>query len=79
MLKHIRFGLLMQPDEKLVLDRLAEREGGLSAAAMVRRLIRKEGERQGIWVGEPKQGDSDADRGVAHNHGAYKSSTACGT
>ena len=37
----IRFGLRLRTVEKLYLDQLAVLEGGLSKAALIRRLIRK--------------------------------------
>jgi hypothetical protein len=49
MSREIRFGLLLRPDEKHALDRLAEVEGGLSKAAALRRLIRKAAHEKGLW------------------------------
>ena len=45
-----RFGFLLTKEEKSALKRLAEREGGLSAAALLRRLIRQAAQEQGIWT-----------------------------
>lgn len=45
----IRFGLLLHSDEKRVLNRLAEAEGGLSQAALIRHLIRKAAHEKGLW------------------------------
>ena len=45
-----RLGLVVSRSEKEALERLAELEGGLSQAALLRRLIRKAAEQQGIWV-----------------------------
>lgn len=36
-----RFGFVLQDREKMLLEQLAHIEGGLSQAALVRRLIRK--------------------------------------
>jgi hypothetical protein len=44
-----RFGMVLTPDEKHALNKLAEAEGGLSRAATVRRLIRKEAQQLGLW------------------------------
>lgn len=49
MTREIRFGLLLLPDEKRALTRLAEAEGGLSKAATLRRLIRKAAHEKGLW------------------------------
>ena len=47
-----RFGLLLSPAEKHMLELLAEAEG-LSQAATLRRLIRKAARERGLWP--PKQ------------------------
>ena len=47
--KSERFGLVLEPDEKRVLKELAHSEGGLSSAAMVRRLIREAAKARGLW------------------------------
>ena len=44
-----RFALVMTPLEKAAVSNLAEEEGGLTQAALVRRLIRKAAKEQGIW------------------------------
>lgn len=44
-----RFGFVLTPAEKRVFTRLAEYEGGLSQAALVRRLIRKAAYERGLW------------------------------
>lgn len=44
-----RFGLALDSAERGVLDRLAEAEGGLSMAAIVRRLIRHVARDHGLW------------------------------
>jgi hypothetical protein len=51
-----RFGLILSEREKEALARLAEADGGLSAAALVRRLVRQEARRRGLWpatTGQP--------------------------
>lgn len=50
MYKTERFGMILTPDEKRTLEALAEDAGGLTMAATVRRLIRKEGHRLGLWM-----------------------------
>lgn len=50
MFKHVRFGFVLTEGEKRSLERLAEIEGGLSEAAMLRRLIRRAAKEQGIEV-----------------------------
>lgn len=49
MKKDKRFGFVMYPSEKEALKMLAEIEGGLSEAAILRRLIRKEAMLNNIW------------------------------
>jgi hypothetical protein len=44
-----RFGLIITPAEKVAVQRLAEAEGGLTQAALIRRLIRTEAQRRGVW------------------------------
>lgn len=47
MTKSERFGMLLSPSEKAALEELADRER-ISAAAVVRRLVWKEADRQGL-------------------------------
>ena len=49
MKREFRFGLLISAVEKQALDRLAEAEGALTRAATVRRLIRIEARKRGLW------------------------------
>lgn len=51
-----QFGLVLLPSEKVALERLAEVEGGLSQAALVRRLIRQAAKDQGLWTEGQGQG-----------------------
>jgi hypothetical protein len=44
-----KFGMVFSPAEKRAGERLAEIEGGLSLAALVRRLIRTEAHQRGLW------------------------------
>ena len=44
-----KFGMVLSPAEKSAGERLAELEGGLSLAALVRRLIRTEAHQRGLW------------------------------
>lgn len=63
MQKSERLGLVLTPAEKTVVQRLAEAEGGLSQAALVRRLIRKEAREKGMWPAKDTQ--TTASRGKA--------------
>ncbi len=49
MFKTERIGLVLTPLDKEAVRRLADADGGLSAAALVRRLIRQEAMRRGLW------------------------------
>ena len=44
-----RFGLWMTSSEKYMVAQLAELEGGLSQAAVIRRLIREAAQKYGVW------------------------------
>ena len=44
-----RFGFKLSGYERAVLKKLAEIEGGLSCAALIRQLIRRHARTQGIW------------------------------
>ncbi len=48
-MKTERFGAKVTPAHKLALERMAQAED-LSAAAVLRRLIRQEAERRGLWL-----------------------------
>ena len=52
MRKSERLGFVLSPREKSALEDLAEIEGGLSQSAVLRRLIRAEAQRLGVWPGE---------------------------
>ena len=52
MRKTIRFGLLLSEPEQIAAKQLAELEGGLSQAALIRRLIREAAQRRNIWSSE---------------------------
>ena len=45
-----RFMVGFTPTEKQVLEQLAEIEGGISQAAVVRRLVRREAQKRGLWT-----------------------------
>lgn len=47
--KDERLGLVLTSTEKAALQKLAAAEGGLSQSATVRRLVRVEAERRGLW------------------------------
>lgn len=44
-----RLSLVLSSREKAAVEHLAEMEGGLSQAALVRRLIRQAAKDQGLW------------------------------
>ena len=48
-----RFGLVLTPDERAAIARLADSDGGLSMAAAIRRLIRHEAQRRNLWSVTP--------------------------
>ena len=53
-----RFGLVLTQSEKIAVTLLAEQGGGLSQAALVRRLIRKAANERGLWpprLGKPHE------------------------
>ena len=52
MRKSERLGFMLSPREKSALEDLAEIEGGLSQSALLRRLIRAEAQRRGVWPDE---------------------------
>jgi hypothetical protein len=45
-----RFGLMLTPIEKSMIVKLAELEGGLSQAALIRRLILQAARAHGLWL-----------------------------
>jgi hypothetical protein len=49
MKRKMRFGFVLCPAEKQALARLAEAQGGLSSADVLRRLIRREAQQLGFW------------------------------
>lgn len=49
MQKTERFGLVLTQSEKNAVTQLAEQEGGLSQAALIRCLIRKAAHERGLW------------------------------
>lgn len=59
--RNIRFGLFLSPAERLLLDRLAKAEGGLSRAATLRRLLHQAALARNISAKEkgsdPKEGE----------------------
>lgn len=44
-----RFGLVLSPEERIALERLARVEGGLSQAALLRRLLMLAAMERGVW------------------------------
>ena len=61
-----RFGLVLTPAELAALQRLADSDGGLSSAAVIRRLIRQEAQRRGVW---PDLVDGTTPKVVEVQHG----------
>ncbi len=59
MKKYIRFSLMLDQHEKDALDKLAEFEGGLSKAALIRRLIRQTAADNRVWNSSLPQTSSD--------------------
>lgn len=57
MLRSERVGLMLNRREKEALARLAEVEGGLSQAALMRRLIREAALAKGLWQQPQTQGE----------------------
>ncbi len=47
--RSIRFGMLLNLDERQMLVKLAEFEGGLSLGAMIRHLIRDQAREHDLW------------------------------
>ena len=47
--KSARLGLVLTPVEKKAATVLADKEGGLSVSALIRRLIRDAAEQAGAW------------------------------
>ena len=52
MKKTERYGLLLTKKEAIALNHLAEIEGGLSQAALIRRLIREAAQKRNIWTNQ---------------------------
>jgi hypothetical protein len=44
-----RVGLVLTAEEKAALRDLAEAQGGLSQAAVIRQLLRSEAQKHGLW------------------------------
>lgn len=53
-----RFPVMLSKEERLALKSLSDAEGGLSQAATVRRLIRKEAHRLSVWPPKERQAQS---------------------
>ena len=54
-----RFGLILTSGEKEAMRLLAEAEGGLSQAAVLRRLIRQEAQGRGLWPAPRRTGAAE--------------------
>ena len=66
--KTVRFGLWLTSDEKTIVVQLAEIEGGLSQAALIRRLIREAAQKHGIYL--PVTHDYSAEPSYVGGHNA---------
>ena len=55
MFKSERLGLVLSAREKGAARKLAEAEGDLTVAAVLRRLIRAEAQRRGLWPVKEEQ------------------------
>ena len=64
MIRTERLALVLSPTEKLVVVKLAETEGGLSQAALVRRLIREAATERGLWP--PRKGHEQGEEEIEH-------------
>jgi hypothetical protein len=65
MLRTRRFGIVLSQAEKRTLERLAEAEGGLSQAAILRYLLRRAARERGLWpppANQHAQADQEARR-----------------
>ena len=67
MKKTKRFGVLLTKEESIALTQLAELEGGLSKAALIRRLIRNAAVHQSIWPYQPSRDVSNRSKEVGSN------------
>ena len=66
--KSKRLGLVLTPAEKTAVVQLAEVEGGLSQAAVVRRLIRQAAKSRGLWPpAEARAKEGHVERKEAHH------------
>jgi hypothetical protein len=64
-MKRQRFPVMLFSSERLALQELARVEGGLSCAALVRRLIRREAQQHGLWP--PQKSGVRHVQGVQHD------------
>ena len=64
MKKTERLGLTLTATEKSAVRQLAELEGGLSFAALMRRLIRKAAQAHGLWSAGHREVDSESQPGI---------------
>jgi len=62
-MRTVRFGLLLTEAERKALARLTEAEGELSKAVVVRRLIRQEAKRRGLWSPADQHAEVQAQAG----------------
>jgi hypothetical protein len=56
-----RFGFVLRPREKAAIKYLAEKEGGLSQAALIRRLIREAAVKCGLWSAATTSEEQEAE------------------
>lgn len=62
--REIRFGLLLNAQEREALARLAESAGGLSLGAMIRHMVRTEARQQGLWPAAQYQAPKGEDQTI---------------
>jgi hypothetical protein len=48
-MREVKFTMVLTQPEREAMRRLAETEGGLSGAALLRRLVRKAAQQENVW------------------------------
>jgi hypothetical protein len=59
-----RFGLVLSPQERIPLERLARAEGGLSQVALLRRRLTLAARKRGLW---PSPHESSLEKEVSQD------------
>lgn len=65
--RRVRFGFALTEEEKRAVTWSAEAEGGLSEAAILRRLIRRDAKEQGLGIRVTADGRGQMDGTRVHN------------